>query len=80
MLGNGQVRFGGRGRGNHSVKSEHGGSPPTPTHGKPLGLDGVEMKFDAECLVSDSGVAHPATLAARLGSGSEGSPRVRDLP
>ena len=33
----------------------------------PLGLDGVQVKFDDERVVSDAGVALAATLAARLG-------------
>ena len=34
---------------------------------RPIGLDGMQVKFDDERLVSDAGVALPATLAARLG-------------
>ena len=33
----------------------------------PLGLDGVQVKFDDERVVSDAGIALAATLAARLG-------------
>jgi len=33
----------------------------------PVGLDGVHVKFDDECVVSDAGLMVLATLAARLG-------------
>ena len=33
----------------------------------PVGVDGVEVCFDAERVVSDAGVALVATLAQRLG-------------
>jgi hypothetical protein len=35
--------------------------------GKPVGLEGVEVAFDDERVVSDAGVALVATLASRLG-------------
>ena len=34
---------------------------------RPVGLDGVEVRFDDERVVSDAGIALAATLAARLG-------------
>ena len=34
---------------------------------KPVGLDGVEVKFDDERVVSDAGVMLVATIAPRLG-------------
>ncbi len=34
---------------------------------KPIGLDGVQVKFDDERVVSDAGIALVATLAGRLG-------------
>ncbi len=33
----------------------------------PVGLDGVEVAFDDERVVSDAGIALAATLAGRLG-------------
>lgn len=36
-------------------------------HDKPVGLDGVQVKFDDERVVSDAGVALVATLCDRLG-------------
>ncbi len=34
---------------------------------KPVGLDGVQVKFDDERVVSDAGIALVATVAQRLG-------------
>jgi hypothetical protein len=36
----------------------------------PVGLDGVQVAFDDERVVSDAGIALTATLAQRLGSRS----------
>ena len=36
--------------------------------GEPVGLDGVQVKFDDERVVCDAGVMLVATLAGRLGN------------
>jgi hypothetical protein len=41
---------------------------------EPVGLDGLQVKFDDERAVSDAGVVLVATLAGRLGIGSGGGP------
>jgi hypothetical protein len=44
---------------------------------KPVGLDGVEVVFDDERVVSDGGVMLVATLAQRLGVEALAQQRVR---
>ena len=69
MLGNGHVRFGGRGRADDLAQARHRGSPPTPTR------DGrrftVEVASDGEGLVSHAGAALLAEAADRLGLAGE---------
>ena len=67
MLGNGHVRFGGRGRADDLAQARHRGSPSTPTDAKPVGLDGTRVCFDDERAVCNAGVMLVATLAERLG-------------
>jgi hypothetical protein len=77
MLGNGHVRFGGRGRADDLAQARHRGSPSTPTH------DGrritVEVTPDGEGLVSHAGSALLSRVADKTGLTRALSLRLGDL-